>query len=205
METENSIPFKERSRSVFHYLKAFAKSPIQTIKETPKDWDWVTTLAVQFSIAGPIGFLSGLFEGSTLGMIFNIFIHPIFIILLSLLISLFSKIVIRFLYQLEFQLLDIYRVVALATLPWAVIKILAPLNIPIGIVGMLIACVLISVGYVENFRLPRKGILKLMSIVFGLFFISWMINIISTTHKNEAIKNEVTKESLDILEKELGK
>ena len=197
---EKSI--KVLTQEILRYFKGYFRNPVQGMKCVP-DWDWSPLVVVLLIFSVLTGVIAGIISQSTTSLLGNIFVYPIMNFVTLFLITGILFYLFQYLYNLNVDYRRLFTAVFLAALPAIILRILSPLDIPVSIVGVLAACFLLSVGLIENFFLPRKGVLKLMGAFFGVFFVFWMYSIISISHEKESTKVEVTKESLDILQKEL--
>lgn len=91
-----------------------------------------------------------------------------------------------------------------ALLPALTISTLSGLIPPITLVGTALTGLLLIVGFVDNFRLPKKKVTKLICGLFLIYVIIWITSTISFQQKSEEFRYKHKPENLDILQKELG-
>lgn len=173
--------------------------------KTFPDWELPRMALFQVIIAVSVGLVTGLFELSVGKMLTHALFFTISYFFVSALMTGFFYFVIKFLHDRTLVPLKLYSIVVMAQIPAVVLKVLSPLDIPIHLVGILITCVLLAVGFVERERLPRTGVLRLMSVIFGVFFLIWMVSVITSSNETESSKVEIPEETIDQIRREMGK
>jgi len=203
--TENKNEFSSQKKSVLEvvsYFKTYFKNPVLAIKSAP-NWSWTVLITVSAVFSVSTGLISGAFSGRVTSILGNIFTYPIVNISSLFITAGFFFFLIQFLYKLNLDFQKVFCITLLAGIPAMILRVFSPFDIPVGIIGVLAACFLLAVGFIENFFVPKKGILKIMGAFFSIFLIFWVYSVISISHEKEAAKPNVTRESLDILQKEL--
>ena len=92
----------------------------------------------------------------------------------------------------------------IAILPAVALSTVSRFIPPITLLGTALTGLLLIVGFVDNFRLPKKQITKLIGGLFLIYVIIWISSSISFQKKQQDFRSKHLPESLDILEKELG-
>jgi hypothetical protein len=67
-------------------------------------------------------------------------------------------------------------IIVFAAIPFLIFHIGSTIISPLDILGLIVAAILIIVGFVENFQLPRKQITQLVVTVLAIVIAVWLIN-----------------------------
>ena len=194
--------FQSRTKEVLHFLMEYFKNPIIGIRKTP-EWDWPTVIIVQGALSSFCGLLSGIVAQSVSGALLGFIFFPITAIITHFVVSGFFYYTFLFFYNTQVAFRQLYIVTVLANLPFIVLTILSPLLRPITLVGLAVTGLLLLVGFVENFRLPKRSLARFLLILYALYVVMWVVSTVNLSKKETAFRKMATPESLDILEKEL--
>lgn len=206
MESKSPINWKLIKTELFDSLKVllgFAKNPVQGMKVLP-EWSWSKLLILMGGFAAICGILRGVVNRSFLDIISGVLVYPVSALLM---ISIFSGLfyyTFMFFYKRQLSYQRIYTNFTFAVLPSVLLSTISYLVPPITLLGSAVTGLLLVVGFVENFRLPRKSVTKLIAGIFLIYVIIWIFSTISFQQKKEEFRMKALPESLDILEKELN-
>jgi len=128
---------------------------------------------VQVLVAAITGALSGLVGRSFLGIISGAIFTPILTLITILVSSLFFYYTFQIFAGVTLPFRRIATVVFFATLPFFIFKILSDLVPPIVLIGLAFTSVILIVGFVENFRLPKKLVVRIILGVYVMIFLVW--------------------------------
>ncbi len=206
MESKSPINWKLIRQEIFDSLKVlldFAKNPIQGMKTLP-DWKWPKLLFLMGGFAAICGVLRGVVNRSFLEMISGVLVYPVSALLMIAIFSGLFFYIFMFFYKRQLSYQRVYTHVTFAVLPSVLLSTVSYLVPPITLLGSAITGLLLIVGFVDNFRLPKKAVTKMVSGLFLVYVIIWIFSTISFQQKKEEFRMKALPESLDILEKELN-
>ena len=184
-------------RSLFSYLGALIKNPVQEIKRLPTI-QWKTLILFQFCLC-------------IFSVVFSNLLAPYAISLVHMLIALVSSVralslsslffyyFFLILYNRELPFIKIFTLVLFAHIPFAIFHLAAYIFPPADLVGLGISSLLMIIGLVENFQIPKKLACQLMLGLYLVFFIYWMTHLITQTDLREMS----TPQTLDKIEREI--
>lgn len=180
-------------------------NPIQGIKVAP-NWNWPTMLSVQLAINILLGAVSDLLVAHSVTFVRKIIFLPFISIATCFLGACFFYFLILFIYNRQISFHRTYTLVFLALIPFLILRILSPLISPINLIGFAITLILLTVGFVENFQLPKKSIIKVFGGIFAAYFILWSIQQINSSRREMHFKNlspskDLENENLDDVDK----
>lgn len=171
--------------------------------KTLPDWEWATILTLHAVFGAIVGFLSGLLKGNFLSIIFQPFMSLLSALIIGITGAALFYYFILFYLNRKTDIQKLYTMVAIATLPMLALRIISFIGPPVDLIGFAITCLLCTVGLVENFAIERKLAVKIMAGIFSLFVVIWVVGIITSSRNKVELRQEVTPETLDILEKEM--
>ena len=197
---------RARSRQIAFFLPLFFRQPVEHMKSPPK-WDWATILILHTAFGAGTGVLKSVLELRFSTGILNAFAGGFSALLIgglgSVLVFLF---LVLYLNRKE-DWLKIYIVVALASLPLLLLRILGAfqaMEAPADLLGFALMCLLLTVSLVEVFRIPRRQVARWMGGVFLVVFIIWSAGIIERSRENIDQGPQITPESMDVLKREFS-
>ncbi|MCC7404170.1 MAG: hypothetical protein IT288_07200 [Bdellovibrionales bacterium] len=193
---------QSRAKEVLSYLLEYFKNPIIGIRQLP-DWDWPTTLIVQGILSSLCGMLSGIMAQSFTEALVGFLFFPISTIAAHFIVTGFFYYTFLFFYKTQTLFRQLYLLILLANLPFIVLTVLSPLLRPITLVGLAATGVLLLVGLVDNFQLPRRSIGRFLLVLYAIYAVMWTSSTLNLTKKESSFRDLATPESLDILEKEM--
>jgi hypothetical protein len=190
-ETGKELP------SLFTYLWALVKNPIEEIKRIPSI-EWPTLLIFQFCLSFISVVVSNLLAPFTISLI-NVMVSLVVAILATGLVSLFFYYFFLLLYSRQMEFIKIFTLVLFAHIPFAIFHLGAYFFPPADLIGLAISALLMVVGLVENFSVPRKLATQLMIGCYSLFFIYWAVHLITMRQHQES----TLPQDLDKIEQEI--
>lgn len=207
MSTAQSLSwtkYKAQLREIALFLPHFLRSPIEGMKSLP-NWDWLTIISLEVLFAATVGLVSGLFRGTFLSIVFQPFTSALSALFIGFAGAGLFYYFILFYLNRKPDFLRLYTMVSIAILPMIALRVLAFIGSPISLIGFAITCLLCSVGLVENFAVQRRLAIRLLGSIYLLFAIVWATGVIISSRDRVELKQDVTPETLDILEKEMQK
>jgi hypothetical protein len=195
---------REKLKDAIFTLPHFFKNPVQGMRRLPT-WEWPETLILQGLFAMICAVLGNLVQKDFIGMVLAIVVGPVMSWISVGLAAGFFYYVFLFFFQRELTFKQIYMHVLFASLPVWLLSIVAPLAPPVKLIGVGAALILLFVGFVDNFSLAREKTRNMMLALMLGYTIGWIANQIRETTRHDDLRIKATPESMDILEKELGK
>jgi hypothetical protein len=192
----------ENWKQAAQFLMGFARNPVQAMKNCPQ-WNWATVILVQVVLSVLVGALAGLIAKSWMTFFLNLFVFPISTLLSTAVGSGFFYYTFMFIYQKNTPFRTHYTIVALAYMPFLFLRLLSFLGPTVVLVGFAAMCLLLVVGLVENFDIPRQKVIRLILLLSVLFLIVWVIDVIQESHSRMEIKESVKQQTLDQLQKQV--
>jgi hypothetical protein len=199
--------FQEQFKEILFFLPTFFKKPIDKMKYPPK-WDWGKILILHIAFGAVTGFIRGLIELRLVAAIFGAISSVFSALVIGGFGTMLVYFFIVFLFNRKEDPLKIYTVVALASLPMFVLRILGPfdaLGAPANLLGFALMCMLLTVSLVEVFRIPRQQVVRWMGGLFAIAFVIWASAIIRQSREDSDRGPQITPETIDVLKKEFGK
>jgi glucan phosphoethanolaminetransferase (alkaline phosphatase superfamily) len=137
-------------------------------------------------------------------MVLGIVVGPITQLLLVSISAGMFYYIFKFYFHREVPYRQIYIHLVFATIPALLCNILYPV-FPLAIlVGGIGTCLLLFVGFTDNFHLDRVRTRNLLAALYAVLLISVVVQVVSFANKHERLREKATPESMDILEKEMN-
>jgi hypothetical protein len=195
--------FLSEALEIKRHLVQFLKHPMQEIKHIP-DWPWGRLLALQISMAAVTGALAGLAERkTTFAIIAGLFLSPILTLITLGISTLFFYYCFQIFAGKTVAARSLFTVILFASIPQYIFQIISGYVPPITYVGMAFAAYLLWVGFIENFQLDRKLMLRLIVALYAILFILTAWNQIRSSPRWEKVMG--SPDSYEAPEVELGK
>lgn len=202
---------KQQVSDVLRYFKTYFKSPLFAIKNIPQ-WDWLTVLLVQLVLSMAIGTISDFFSQDNLVIFKGIFIFPISSYLTTFLGAGFFYFLFLIFFNTETHFLKLYTIVFLSHVPFLILKIIKFWIAPIELIGFAATTALLTVGFVENFQLPKKKMIQIFGALYAVYFSMWIFqqiyqskNALEFKQKvNQGSDAEQEQESIEDIQKQLN-
>jgi hypothetical protein len=200
---------KQRLSDILNYFKMYFKNPLVAIKNIPQ-WEWLTILFVQLALSVSIGIISDFFTQDNLVIFRGIFIFPLSSFLTTFLGAGFFYFLFLIFFNTETHFLRLYTIVFLSHVPFLILRIIKYWIAPIELIGFAATTALLTVGFVENFQLPKKKMIKIFGALYAVYFAMWIFQQIYTSknalefkHKVEGSESQKT-ESIEDIQKQLN-
>ncbi len=193
---------KQKLISSLRDLQDYLKNPAATMRNPPA-WDWPQSLMLIGTMAAGAGVLTAIVERRPLGIILGLIFVPITAAVLTLITAGLLYYLFEFVFKKHVELLPLYRIAILAGLPCLALSIAAPLFPPLILLGMLVWAFLLYTAMVHHLGADANLTKKILIGVFALYALFWLHNSINWEKGRQALRDNATPESLDILEKEL--
>jgi hypothetical protein len=201
--------FGDSLKDLLRYFGLYFKNPLYAIKNIP-DWDWFTLLAIQFLLSLFIGVVSDFFAQNSLVIFRGTIIFPLSSFLTTFLGTGFFYFLFLIFFNTEAPFLKLYKVVFLSHVPFLILRIIKVWIAPIELIGFAATTALLTVGFVENFQLPKKKMIRIFGALYAIYFLMWIFQQIYTSKTTIDFKSRVNQgttiedsESIEDIEKQL--
>lgn len=156
-----------------HVLKNFFRQPVQEMAKLP-DWGLLHTLTVQAACAASSGLITGLFPPGLWKIMQGLIFFPILITVMTALFGCFFYYYFQIFERRTVSYARLVTLIFFANLPYFLFHVASGLFPPADIIGLGMGAILLVVGLTENFGLEKKRSLRLIGFVFGLLFLLWV-------------------------------
>lgn len=204
-----SINPKQKLSETLKYFRLYFKNPLFAIKNVP-NWDWLTILITQLALSLLIGIISDLFSQTELIIFKGVFIFPLSSFLTTFLGTGFFYFLFLVFFNLEANFLKLYTIVFLSHVPFLILRIVKVWIAPIELIGFAATTALLTVGFVENFQLPKKKMIQIFGALYAVYFSMWVFQQIYQSKTTIDFKSKVNQgievdksESIDDIENQL--
>jgi hypothetical protein len=176
----------------------FLRHPVAQMRQIP-DWTWTRLLLVLIVLASGTGVLAGFLEKK---IILSIIAGLIFTPIISGIYMLVASVFFYYLFQIfadkTVSFKHLFTVILFANIPQLLLNIVAGYLPPISLVGMLFTALLLSVGFVENFQLPKKMVLRMVAVLYVIFFVIWIWGRISNSKIDSTWHEQSTPQAPEV-------
>lgn len=190
---------RSQLQTLFQYLVALVKNPVQQIRTLPTI-DWKTLIIFQFCLSLTSVILSNLLAPFAISIL-NVLVSLAAAVVATALVSLFFYYFFQILYNRTLDFIRVFTLVLFAHIPFAIFHLAAYFFPPADLIGIGLSAVLMIIGLVENFEIPKKVAIRLMIGVYSIFLIYWITQLILSPYGNLITEPQ----DLDLLEKEIHK
>jgi hypothetical protein len=184
----------------FTTLKDFCKDyflhPVEHIKNPP-NIEWQSAAVATFAINIIYGLLRATYQFNVLNFLIGLFITPLMAALVLLLTTQFLFYFFQFSFKQTYPFKSIATILFISYLPGSLFFLASVIYQPLFLMGVLIMSALVAVGLVENFKVPHKTVLILVSTGAFLVVVFWVFD------QFYGYRNPVAPKSLDQLESEI--
>jgi len=194
---------RQRLREDILALPHFFRNPVQFMRNLP-DWEWPTILILQGAFAIFCSLLANFIERDYFGLITGIVVAPIMNYLLAAVAAGFFHYLFLFVFKREITYRKVYIHVLFASVPLCIVSTIAFLLPPLILLGMAAGLMLLFVGFVDNYQIPRKPLSRILFTILAVHLVYWGYQQFQVTSRHKSSHQRATPESLDILEKELN-
>ena len=174
---------KTELKQLFSYIIALVRDPVQQIKILPKV-QWKSLILFQFCLCIFSVVFSNLLAPYAISIPHMIVALIASVVALSL-VSLFFYYFFLILYNKTLVFKEIFTLVLFSHIPFAIFHLAAYIFPPADLIGLAISGLLMIVGLVENFSIPRKLSIQLMVSLYSIFFIYWVVQMIAFNKVSE--------------------
>ncbi len=206
----DSINPKQKFSEAVKYFLSYFKNPLVAIKNIP-NWDWLTVLVIQLCLSLLIGIISDFFSQDSLIIFRGIFVFPLSSFLTTFLGAGFFYFLFLIFFNTETNFLKLYTIVFLSHVPFLILRIVKFWIAPIELIGFAATTALLTVGFVENFQLPKKKMIRIFGALYAIYFFMWVFQQIYQSKNTLEFKNKVNEgteiektESIDDIQKQLN-
>ena len=168
----------EELKSFPSFLRNFILKPVKEMRSIP-NYSWPTLLVIQLCFSLISGVLTGLLEMSIFATISGAILLPIVAIISSLLFTLFIYYFFYLFLSTELPFERLLAIIIIANIPFLLFHIGSGLLPLIDLLGYAFSSMLLIVGLVETFGLPKKFVARLILGIYVVFLVSWLINNVS--------------------------
>ena len=164
---------RQKLQSLSQSLIAFLRHPIREIPNVP-DWSWAELITVQILVTSITGAIAGIIARNPLDILLGLIFRPIITLVTLLISSLFFYYFFQIFARQTLDFRKLTTVIFFASLPFFIFHILSGLIPPINLIGFAFTAVILVVGLVENFGLPKKLVLRSIAGVYIVIFLMWV-------------------------------
>lgn len=183
-----------------HFFLNYLKNPVEAVRRLP-DWKWPTIVITNVLTASGSGALAGLVGANALQIAIGAFLFPITSTLSMIVAGSFIYYSSLLFFGKTPAARPLFTLLVIAHFPFMIFHTVSRLLPPIDLLGLAFTFLLLIVGLVDNFKLPRKGTIRLISAVYLVFFLVWIGTQISSFRKFESFNPQ----SLDRLQQQYYK
>lgn len=166
-------------REVLSTLVSFFKNPILVMKQMP-EWDWKTLVILQILISLISSLIASLLNLNIWQVLHGLIIIPPVALIVAGVSSLFLYYAFLFLTQQSLPPKDLFTLVILSNIPFFIFHAFSPFFPAISLLGFLFTALLLVVGLVERFGLPRPLVMKVVGSIWVVYLIMWAIGQLET-------------------------
>ncbi len=168
-------PSTQTLTEVLHYVVRYLKHPLHEIKSIP-DWNWSTLIVTLIALSMSSGFLTGLIPPNIFRIMSGLIISPMVAVLTAFISSLFIYYYFQVFEHRTCSLRKIFTLILFANIPFLIFQTVSDIFPPIALVGFAFTSLITAVGLTENFQLPKKRSLRLVTAIYAVIFIIWIWN-----------------------------
>lgn len=188
---------KDELISLFKYLTAFIKNPIESIKSIPR-MPISTLFIFQLILCTFSVWLSNILAPYAINITQVLVTTVSSIIGLTIMVYFFHY-YFSIIYERQLKLELLFPLVLFANFPFALLHLFYYYFPIADLVGLMISCALMIIGLVENFQIPKKIAIQTMGAVFAITTGLWIYGVISLSEFKEMAKPH----QLDSIEREI--
>lgn len=155
------------------FLISYLKNPLEQIKSLP-NWKWNRVIIVQVAFTAITGAMGGLVAKSTNGLIPGLILTPILTMIMILVSTFFFFYTFQIFLNQSVSFRSLFTTIFFANIPFFILQIASGVVPPINLIGLAGTAMLLVVGFVSNFQLPRKMVMRLIAALYIIFLGVWM-------------------------------
>jgi hypothetical protein len=195
------VKAKGRLLELAQFFIFFLKNPLRAMQVIP-NWDLPRIFGFLIFISVPSGLLSGLISRSPIMILWGLILLPLLAFISTGFVTALFYYSFLAVFKTKVDLTRLFLVVVVASIPFMIIRVLVAMIPPLVIIAVAASAILLTVGFVENFNLPRKKVLKMVGVFFAVFFVFWMLQMMNRARSNTDYKDRISPEAVEQLEKE---
>ena len=138
------------------------------------EWDWKTLVVLQLLTSLISSFIASLVNLNIWRILQGILVIPPVSLITAGVSSLFLYYAFLFLTQQTLPAKDIFTLVILSNIPFFIFHTFSTFFPPITLLGFLFSALLLVVGLVERFGLPRPLVMKVVGSIWCVYLIIWI-------------------------------
>jgi hypothetical protein len=131
------------------------------------------------------GVLSGIVHRSIGSIFWNIIQTPILTLITTFISSLFFYYTFQIFNERIIDFKKLFTTVFFANIPFFIFQIISGFFPPVLLIGLAFTAFLLIVGFVENFQLPRKFVIRLVAGLYVVFVATYGLAWLSMSKSNE--------------------
>ncbi len=162
------VDLKDLTSTLIRYFK----NPVAVMKNMPV-WDWKTLIVLQILTSLISGIIASFINFSIWRILQAVLVIPPIALVTAGITSLFLYYSFLFLVQQNLPHKDLLTLVILSNIPFFIFHTLSPFFPPITLLGFLFSALLLIVGLVERFSLPRTLVFKVVGSIWVIYLIIW--------------------------------
>lgn len=171
-------------------LLLFLRHPVKEVKKLP-NWPWPRLIFLQISVTAFAGLAAGIIDKK---MFFSIVAGLITMPILTFISLMISTLFFYYCFQVfastTLSLRRLFTLLLFANIPYFIFQILSGLVPPITLVGLAFTGFLLIVGFVENFYLNKKLVIRIVAALYAVIFCMWMWEKITSTQWDKSWRSE---------------
>jgi hypothetical protein len=199
----NAETLQQDLRAVFHFSKSFLRRPLQSLQSEGL-WDYQRSLVFLALASILSGLLAGLIQRSVGHAIVSVVTLPFLSAIAAVVIATLLYYVIHFVHQRQVDKALLFQVVAVSLFPFLIFRVVHSFVPPVTLLGLAATCALLIVGLTDRLQLPRRSMIKIISIFFGLYLVYWGVDQIKRSHLRHMAGQNISEDSLKLLDQEFG-
>ena len=161
-------------RMTFYTLARFILNPIEGMKRLPTQWSWLHLFLIQVIVSASSGALHGILSGHFLYIFIGILFLPLSGLVCIGITGLIIHYSLQFLVKQTVRLRLLFTVLTFAAIPFYLLHTIAAFLSIIDLIGLAMAGLLTVVGLSQTCRIPRTFAIKLIGLLYFLFFVLWL-------------------------------
>ncbi len=181
--------------------KTFSRRPLAAM-QSEGEWDYQRSVVFLVLASLISGAVSGLFQSSLGHAIIGFIVLPFIVVGVSLVLSVGLSALLRFVHHRQIETERIFQVVSMALLPFLIFRVLRSFAPPVTIIGLAATCALMIVGLTDRFQLPRRSMIKIISIIFAVYLVYWGVDMVRRANFRQMASQNISDESLKVLDQE---
>ncbi len=187
--------------AIAQFLRVFWRKPLLAIQREP-NWDFQRSLVflVLFSVVSAV--LTGILQASVGHALVSMFVLPIMTVGAAAIVTFLLTHAVRFIHERHLDLEPLFQAVAMSILPFLIFRIFRSFAPPVTLIGLAATCALLIVGLTDRFQLPRKSIVKIISIFFVVYLVYWGVDVVRKSNFRQMAGQNISEESIKVLDQE---